>query len=76
MSKNKTLSLADADRLVDTNDRYRWETYAKVLTLFTPSRTSTLYRTDGWFNREWRRGKGQWGTLKRIEISEDGKFRL
>lgn len=72
----KTLTLEQADALVSTDDRYGWETYAKTLTFFRPSRRSVLMRKDGYYNRAWRFGKGQWGTLKRVEIGNDGLFRL
>lgn len=73
---NKTLTLEQAADLVESDDRYGWEIYAKTLTFFRPSRHSVLMRKDGHFNRSWRRGKGQWGTLKRIEVGADGLFRL
>lgn len=72
---SKTLELADAERLVDSNDKYWWETYGKTLVSFRPHRFSTEFSKNGYYNRAWR-GRNKWGFVKRIEVSNDGKFRL
>ena len=68
-----TLSLEDAETLVETNDKYWWETYAKVLVSFRPGRGAVYMRPDGYYNRGWR-GKKKWGTIRRYEINNEGKF--
>lgn len=73
---NKPLTVDDVDTLVSSNDKMWWETYAKTVVSFRPGRGGgILFRTDAYYNREWR-GKQKWGTIKRIEISDDGLFRL
>lgn len=72
---NKTLTLEQADTLVDNDDRVWWETFAKTLVIFRPGRGGTTqWRKDGYYNRGWR-GRSKWGTTRRIEIGEDGLFR-
>ena len=73
----KTLTLEQADNLASSDDRIWWETYGKTLVSFRPGRGgNTQWRKNGYFNRAWSRGRGNWGTIKRIEVSEDGLFRL
>lgn len=73
---NKTLTLEQADDLVTKDDRYWWETYGKTLVSFRAGRGPTYFKKDGYFNRAWSRGKGRWGTIRRIEVSNEGTFTL
>ena len=70
-----TLSLNEADQLVNTNDKFWWETYGKVLVKFMPSRWNTQMRPDGYYNRDWR-GRNKWGRIKRVEVNDEGRFVL
>ena len=71
----KTLTLEEADALVTKNDRYFWETYGKVLLSYRPARDSGVqFRKDAYFNRRWNFGRGRWGTVRRIHVSNEGTF--
>lgn len=76
MKMSKILDLQQADALVTADDRVWWETYGKTLVSFRPGRGgNTQWRKDGYYNRAWR-GKQKWGTIRRVEVSDDGTFRL
>lgn len=73
---NKTLTLEQADALVTADDRVWWETYGKTLVSFRPTKGEMFFNKNAYFNRDWNRGRGKWGTIKRIEVGSDGLFRL
>lgn len=72
------MTLSEVEALVETSKgKYFWETYAKTLVSFRATRPEyARIRKDGYFNRNWSRGRGAWGTIKRYEIQPDGTFKL
>lgn len=73
----KTLTLEQANELIESDDRYFWETYGKTLLSYRPARDGGVqFRKDAYFNRNWNRGRGRWGTVRRIEVSDRGTFTL
>ena len=75
--RGNVMTVEQADVLVSKDPTVVWwETWGKTLVSFRPGRGgNTQWRKDGFYNRAWR-GKQKWGTVKRIEVSEDGLFRL
>lgn len=73
----RVLSLDEADALVTKDStKYWWETYAKTLILFTPARAgSHWFNKQAVYNRSWR-GKNAWGTVRRVEVNNQGQFVL
>lgn len=71
------LTLEEADALVDKDStKYWWDTYAKTLVLYTPTRAgSHWFKKDAVYNRRWR-GRNRWGTVRRIEVNEQGLFEI
>lgn len=69
-----TITLDETVQLVDSDNKFWWETYAKTFVSFTPGRGSTVFRPDGYFHRGWFGGRGCWGTIKRHEVNDDGTF--
>lgn len=74
----KNLTLSDAETLVDnSNGKFWWETYGKTIVQFRPTRPDyARMRKDGYFNRNWSRGRGAWGTIRRYEVRDDGTFQV
>lgn len=72
---NKTLTLEQADQLVSDDDRVWWETWGKTLVSFRPARGAAYFRKDAYYNRNWR-SRNKWGRIRRIEVGDDGLFRL
>lgn len=73
----QVMTVDEVDTLISIDStRMWWETYAKTFVSFRPGRGATYFKPDGYYNRRWRGRRGRWGTIKRVEISEDGMFRL